>query len=127
MQQPLREWLASGIAAFEFTEGSEEDGNEKTWRITEILSTKDLVVEGRAMQHCVATYAHSCSQGICSIWKLDVESYGRLAKHLTIEVQNSTKVICQARGKRNVMPQEKQWAIVRRWAAQEGLQVAECV
>jgi hypothetical protein len=43
---------------------------------------------------------------------------------LTVEVRLSSKTICQARGKRNIMPDAKGKDILRRWAAQEGLTLA---
>jgi hypothetical protein len=43
---------------------------------------------------------------------------------LTVEVRLPTKTICQARGKRNIMPDAKGKGILRRWAAQEGLTLA---
>jgi hypothetical protein len=74
-QQPKAQWLPSGIQPFEFIEGSEKSHNLKVWTITELLSTKALVAEGRTMKHCVATYAHSCASGVCSIWTLEVETF----------------------------------------------------
>jgi len=124
VQQPLAEWTRSGIEAFEFVEGMAKGGNLKIWTITELLSTKALVAEGRAMKHCVATYDRSCAHGVCSIWTLEVETSEGKAKILTIEVRMDTKLICQVRGKCNALPAEKHWGILRRWAAQAGLQLA---
>jgi hypothetical protein len=62
-QQAPAEWPCSGIEPFEFVEGSEAGGNLKVWAVTELLSAKALVAEGRAMKHCVATYARSCARG----------------------------------------------------------------
>lgn len=127
VQQPKVEWPASGIAPFEFVEGTERGGTLKVWTITELLSTKALVAEGRKMKHCVATYAHSCASGACSIWTLEVETFDGKSKILTIEVQTATKVICQARGKCNMLPGDKHRGILRRWAEQAGLQLAKYV
>ena len=55
-----------------------------------------MVAEGRAMKHCVATYAHSCASGACSIWALEVETFEGRTKALTVEVQNVARMICQA-------------------------------
>jgi hypothetical protein len=123
-EQPKAEWARSGIAGFEFVEGAERGGNLKIWTLTELLSTKALVAEGRKMKHCVATYAHSCARGTCSIWTLEVETFEGRAKRLTVEVQNAARLICQARGKCNALPAEKHRAILRRWAEQAGLQLA---
>jgi hypothetical protein len=123
-EQPKAEWPRSGIESFEFVEGAERGGNLKIWTITELLSTKALVAEGRKMKHCVATYSHSCASGACSIWTLEVETFEGRAKILTVEVQNAPKLICQARGKCNLLLAEKHRGILRRWAKQAGLSLA---
>jgi len=46
---------------------------------------------------------------------------------LTVEVAVGRKAICQARGKTNRMPTEKEMGILRRWAAQEGLTIDDGV
>jgi PcfJ-like protein len=127
IRQPKAEWPASGIEGFEFIEGTEWGGNLKIWSITELLSTKALVAEGRKMKHCVATYAHSCAVGACSIWTLEVETFEGASKILTIEVLNTTRAICQARGKCNMLPGDKHRGIMRRWAEQAGLTLAKHV
>jgi hypothetical protein len=127
VQQPQAEWPASGIKGFTFVEGSERGGSLKVWTITELRDTRALVAEGRLMKHCVASYASSCARGDCSIWALEVETFEGRAKVLTVEVRNSLKLICQARGKCNALPAEKHRGILRRWAEQAGLQLASCV
>lgn len=126
-EQPKAEWPRSGIDAFEFVEGAERGGKLKIWTLTELLSTKALVAEGRKMKHCVATYAHSCASGACSVWTLEVETFEGRAKILTVEVQNAARLICQARGKCNMLPGEKHRGILRRWAEQAGLSLATYV
>lgn len=101
-EQSKMEWPRSPIEEFEFVEGTDKGGNLKFWTITELLSTKALIAEGRKMKHCVATYAHSCASGVCSIWTLEVETFEGRTKILTIEVQNAARLICQARGQRNM-------------------------
>lgn len=127
IEQPKAEWPRSGIDAFAFAEGAERGGNLKIWTITELLSTKALVAEGRKMRHCVATYGHSCASGACSIWTLEVETLEGRAKLLTVEVENARRLIRQARGKCNMLPGEKHRGILRRWAEQAGLQLAKHV
>jgi hypothetical protein len=127
VRQPKAQWPPSGIRPFEFLEGSERSGNLKVWTITELLSTKALVSEGRRIRHCVATYAHSCAAGACSIWTLEVETFEGRSTILTVEVQNATRLICQARGKCNALPGDKHRGILRRWAEQAGLRLASYV
>jgi hypothetical protein len=127
VQQPQADWPASGITPLEFIEGSERGGNIRIWTIRELLSTKALVAEGRAMKHCVGSYARSCAHGVCSIWTLEAETFEGRSKLLTIEVQNGTRLICQARGKCNAMPAEKHRGILRRWAEMAGLQLGRYI
>jgi hypothetical protein len=86
MEQPKTAWPPSGIEDFEFAEGAERSGNLKVWTITELLSTKALIGEGRRMKHCVATYAQSCVRGVCSIWALELVTFAGRTKVLTLEV-----------------------------------------
>lgn len=117
------EWQPSGVANFRFVEGTEH-GSRRVWTITELLSTKALVAEGRALQHCVASYAHSCARRSCAIFTMEVEDSDGLRKVLTLEVHLPTKVICQARGKRNIEPGDKHRTLLRRWAEQSHLTLA---
>jgi len=117
-------WKKSELADFRFMEGSEKNKNMRIWRIRELLSSKELFSEGRQMAHCVASYASSCYKGICSIWAMDVETDCGIEKHLTIEVRNQEKQICQIRGKRNRMATAEEMDIVNRWAVEKVLSVA---
>lgn len=120
----VQQWYPAGIEPLTFAEGSRESGNLKVWTIRELLSSKALFAEGRQMKHCVATYAASCARRQCSIWTMEVESTEGLSKALTIEIRNHQRLICQARGKTNRMPTEKERGILRRWATVAGLTMA---
>jgi len=123
----VAQWGRSGIEEFQFLEGSERSGNLKCWTIRELISGKALFVEGRAMRHCVASYASSCARGCSSIWSLEVETNAGRSKVLTVEIRNAARVICQVRGKANRMPTEKERGILRRWGAKAGLTIASHV
>ncbi len=120
----IRQWQPSGISGFEFLEGSQQTGNLKCWTIRELLSSKALMTEGRRLKHCVATYAASCARGRCSIWTMEVETFGGIDKTVTIEVRTSARMICQVRGKANRLPSEKERRIIQRWAESSGLSLA---
>jgi hypothetical protein len=117
------EWESSKIGELEFKTGF-EGRNLKIWRIRELLSSRDLVTEGRAMRHCVASYAGSCKAGRCSIWTMELESSEGVEKHQTIEV-NSTGTIVQCRGPRNRMPTQQEISVLRRWAELRGLKIQQ--
>ena len=115
-------WQQIRINGFVFKEGNEKQKNSKTWRVRELCTSKELTSEGRAMQHCVASYARSCVAGRTSIWTLEMEDKMGMTKMLTVEVTLSNKQIVQARGLRNRIATEKEKSILRRWAQQELLQ-----
>ena len=115
------EWASSGIGDFDGIEGREGSASLRRWTIREILSGRALAIEGRVMHHCVASYIRSCARRVTLIWSLQMHNHEGTQRILTVEVRLSAKTICQARGKRNIMPDAKGKDILRRWAAQEGL------
>lgn len=121
VHEPRDEWPASGIAGFLFEEGSAKSANHKIWTIRELTSARALLDEGRAMKHCVGSYASSCARGNSSIWTLEVELPVGQYRVLTIEVQNRSRLIVQARGKCNALPTEKHLSLLRRWGEQAAL------
>ena len=100
----------------------DEDG-KPTWRITELLSSKELQSESRAMSHCVKTYALACVSGSCSIWSLArVASDGRSLRRLTVEVGPAGRIV-QARGRYNRWPMPAERQVLGQWAAAEKLEL----
>ena len=118
------EWHGSGIGEFHLLEGSEVSRNMKFWSIRELLSSDELIDEGRALRHCVSTYARSCHTGRSSIWTMEIEDENGRRKILTIEVAPRERVIRQVRGRRNRLPTPKEKDLLGQWAEQEGLQLA---
>jgi PcfJ-like protein len=93
------------------------------WRIRELSSHRELVAEGRELRHCVASYAHACAAGHCSIWSLEVSSQGRNEKLQTIEVTRQRQIV-QCRGRCNRYPTKAEMEIVKAWARAEGLSLS---
>jgi PcfJ-like protein len=93
------------------------------WRFRELLSSADLQAEGKAMRHCVATYARSCFNGDCSIWAMELATPSGVAKHQTVEVAKDG-VIRQSRGRQNKLPTQGEFDILQRWATFAGLAIA---
>jgi len=126
-------WLSSGIPEFSLLEGGEASvdqtaqvaNNEsvKHWIIRELLSTKSLAIEGRQLNHCVASYAGSCRTRRSSIWTMELERFSGIKKLLTIEVNLMTRTVVQIRGKNNRMPNEVERKIIQRWATSAHLKV----
>jgi hypothetical protein len=118
-------WDRSSIGEFEFETGI-RGKNLKVWRLRELLSSGELIAEGRAMRHCVATYAGSCAAGQCSIWTMELHGFDGVERRQTIEV-NRNRVIVQSRGKYNAVPNDQELQILKRWAEEQGLQVSRYI
>ncbi|MBF0266556.1 MAG: PcfJ domain-containing protein [Gammaproteobacteria bacterium] len=117
----LLQWTKSNINEFQYIEGSSANRNMKIWKIRELLSSQELIHEGRKLSHCVASYANSCHKGKSSIWTMEREDESGIEKLLTIEVNTSTKRILQVRGKRNRFANKIEEKIINRWRLTEGL------
>ena len=114
-------WGASGIGRFRVVTGKGE--KQVIWRVDELLSKGNLVREGRRMTHCVATYAQMCARGHCSIWSMTREDVLGQIRHIhTLEVTRD-RVIVQARGRHNQLPNLAQTRIIKAWARQEDLSI----
>jgi len=97
----------------------------EVWSCTEILNGDLLAAEGRAMRHCVYSYSYSIKSGRTSIWSLKRtdELGAQTERQLTIEVNNSNRMIVQARGKSNRWSTNVQRREMGRWASFAGLRV----
>src|SRR5205807_736509 len=100
-RQPVVTWSRSRIGEYERLEGSEPLQNMRRWTIKELLTSQELLAEGQAMRHCVASYTQECAKRRTTIWSLRVENEEGQRRVLTIEVDPKTRTICQVRGKRN--------------------------
>ena len=112
-------WEPSGITPFRQEEGVVE--NRKVYTITELLCSRELNDEGRAMSHCVGSYSGSCASGRVSIWSMkSIDALGQENRLLTLEVSVQSRQIVQARQKYNKMPSPKELSILNRWAGAGG-------
>jgi PcfJ-like protein len=90
------------------------------YSITEILNSKDLHAEGKALRHCVLSYSSSIEQGHCSIWSMRLND-DRL---ITIEVRRDSRSIVQARGRCNRATSAEEFRIMQRWAQDNSLNIS---
>lgn len=102
-----KEWHPADIRPFEHTETT-DTGQQRTWTIHELCTSWELAIEGKALHHCVRSYAGRCATGKASIWSTQV----RIGDEnplpvMTIAVDNLDKRITQNRGKYNMMPNTK--------------------
>ena len=99
-----RLWKSSGMGDFSYTEFDEETGQELYWTVQELLSTRELHQEGKAMRHCVSSYGRRCQSGKISVWSLQVEDPPEEPRRvMTIAVDNKRRYISQTRGRFNAL------------------------
>ena len=114
-------WKASGIAAYRFLEKRADGEHDLEWEIHELLSSGALHAEGRAMRHCVYSYAGRCRRGETTIWSLRLRIDGEEKRMVTIEVDPRRRSIIQARAKCNLRPGARSLEIIRQWADWAGI------
>ena len=112
---PSSKWTRTDIAPFRHEVG------DTVWTIDELLTDHDLQVEGGMMNHCVATYVYRCARRRTSIWSMKMHQGERRVRTLTIEVLPNSRIINEARGKRNAPPKGVAKEMLNQWAEQEGL------
>lgn len=104
-RRPLLEWTGGVIADFELKEGSASGQDNLRWSIRELRSNRELAAEGKAMSHCVLSYAKSCRSGGRSIWSLGVRIGNNPRRQvLTIAVDPFARRVTEVRGRYNALP-----------------------
>lgn len=126
-------WQPSGIPSF-LHDAVDSYSVMQTWIVREMLTTQELLEEGREQKHCVFSYGAQCLNGACSIWSLRVRSAHnpRWQRLLTIEVNNARRAIVQVRGKcnktlgasRRSERMRTAGEMLRRWAQEARLSIA---
>ncbi|MBK8164380.1 MAG: PcfJ domain-containing protein [bacterium] len=115
-------YTPSGLAAGVWVTARHEDGAPGAgarWEVREILTGTDLIREGRAMGHCVASYGGAIAGRRASIWSLTCNGQRRV----TIEAAAGSREIRQVRGKANRIPKPIEARIVERWALKNKLEI----
>ncbi|WP_167856706.1 PcfJ domain-containing protein [Hymenobacter aquaticus] len=95
-------------------------GEDQRVLIRQLRTYEELLDEGRALHHCVASYLHSCQRGRCGIFSLKMDG----ARSITLEVLGNRTVV-QARGRYNrpMLAHERYW--VARWATEAQLSLSK--
>jgi hypothetical protein len=116
-----RTWARAVFGGLLFQEPGRE-AEAVLWEVAELLSSNELVAEGRRLRHCVATYEWRCVRGTSSIWTLRRSSdHGPFEPRFTIEVDPRSRRIVQVRGHANSRAAGLPRQIVALWAEQERL------
>jgi hypothetical protein len=114
-------WSGSTLADWEWVPSS-KDAKAKGERfvVRQLKQAEDLVMESRAMRHCVSTYAAKCIAGAASIWSLRRCTKDRIDRLLTIEVDRQDQAV-QVRGLANRLSHPDERNVLERWAKARGI------
>jgi hypothetical protein len=83
--------------------------------VRQLKRAEDLVMESRAMRHCVSAYAAKCIAGHASIWSLRRCTNEGIDRLLTIEVDQQHRAV-QVRGFANRLAHADERNVLERWA-----------
>jgi len=105
---------------------TKQEKDVKKYRLFELCSSKELIVEGKKMNHCVASYARSCCVKVTSIFTLRCTSFLKGEETLaTIEVDTRSKTIVQAKARFNKPISAAAKKIMKDWAAHHDLKIGK--
>jgi hypothetical protein len=116
-------WKRCGVQPYRFLEKRSGDEPDRDWTILELVDSAALQAEGRAMHHCVYSYAQRCRRGETTIWSLRLRVNGREKRMATIEVEPRGRAIVQVRAQCNRPPGARSAAIIRQWSGWAGLRL----
>jgi hypothetical protein len=91
--------------------------------VFEILSSRELRDEGTAMRHCVYSYRSSIEQKRISIWSMVGHVDKGSFRELTIEVNNQSRMITQARAVCNGRGDSRAIRAMQTWAIKNGITI----
>jgi hypothetical protein len=118
LKRTLIRWDRSSIGGY-----AGRDNEGRTWTIRELLDSDELAAEGKAMDHCVATYTDYCSRRLSTIWSVSVDGPAGPERVATVEVNPASREVVQAKARGNEEPDEPCRAVLERWARREGLKL----
>lgn len=114
-------WAGSPLADWEWVPSSKDaKAQGERFVVRQLKQAEDLVMESRAMRHCVSTYAGKCVAGRASIWSLRRCTKDRIDRLLTIEVDQQAQAV-QVRGLANRLANADERNVVERWAKARGI------
>lgn len=114
-------WSGSPLADWEWVPSSREArARGERFVVRQLKQAEDLVMESRAMRHCVSAYAGKCLAGRASIWSLRRCTKERIDRLLTIEVDPQGQAV-QVRGLANRLAHAGERNLIERWAQARGI------
>lgn len=116
-----RVWPGSPLADWEWVPSAKEaKAKGERFVVRQLKQAEDLVLESRAMRHCVSTYAAKCIAGHASIWSLRRCTKDGIDRLLTIEVDQQRRAV-QVRGFANRLAHADERNVLARWAKARGV------
>ena len=114
-------WSGSPLGDWEWVPSSKDArARGERFVVRQLKKAEDLVMETRAMRHCVSTYAGKCIAGQASIWSLRRCMKDRIDRLLTIEVDQQCRAV-QVRGFANRPALADERNVIERWAKARGI------
>jgi hypothetical protein len=114
-------WSGSPLADWEWVPSSKEaKARGERFVVRQLKRAEELVMESRAMRHCVSTYAGKCIAGKATIWSLRRCTKDRIDRLLTIEVDPQHQAV-QVRGLGNRVAHAEERQVIERWAKARGI------
>jgi len=118
---PDRAWPGSPLADWEWAPSAKEaKAKGERFVVRQLKQAEDLVMESRAMRHCVSSYAAKCIASHASIWSLRHCTKDRIERLLTIEVDQQRRAV-QIRGLANRLAYADERNVLERWAKARGI------
>jgi hypothetical protein len=98
------------------------DKEKRRFHIIQLTTAKELVEEGKALRHCVASYAGRAAKGQCSIWSMRLENpeTGAFERKVTVELSRKRHIV-QVRGLQNRLPDDLDIKILQIWKQEANL------
>lgn len=116
-------WPGSPLLDWEWAPSAKEaKARRERYVVRQLKRAEDLVMESRAMRHCVSTYAGKCISGQASIWSLRRCTKDDVDRLLTIEVDKQS-VVVQVRGFANRVAHADERSVLDRWAKARGITI----
>jgi hypothetical protein len=114
-------WPGSPLADWEWKPSAKEaKAKGERFVVRQLKQAEDLVMESRAMRHCVSSYAAKCVAGHASIWSLRWCTKDKIDRLLTIEVDQQGRAV-QVRGFANRPAHADERRVLVRWAKARGI------
>jgi hypothetical protein len=114
-------WAGSALADWEWQPSLKEAKHRsERFAVRQLKTAEDLVMESRAMRHCVSAYGAKCIAGHASIWTLRRSVSGKSERLLTIELDRQNRAV-QVRGFANRVAFPDEERVLARWAKARGI------